>query len=89
MRLWRALLPTLAASLAPGGVLVYETFADGHQHFGRPARADFLLRRGELLAGAWAEAFGGIKVGPRGPPLLGGKAPSARSAAELVPPDQQ
>jgi SAM-dependent methyltransferase len=55
--LWRALLPTLAASLAPGGVLIYETFADGHQHFGRPARADFLLRRGELLA-----AFAGLRV---------------------------
>jgi SAM-dependent methyltransferase len=55
--LWRALLPTLGASLAPGGVLIYETFADGQQHFGRPARADFLLRRGELLA-----AFAGLRV---------------------------
>ena len=55
--LWRALLPMLGASLAPGGVLIYETFADGHQHFGRPARADFLLRRGELLA-----AFAGLRV---------------------------
>jgi len=48
--LWRPLLPRLLSSLAPGGVLVYETFADGHQKIGRPARPDFLLRRGELLA---------------------------------------
>ncbi len=48
--LWRALLPTLVASLAPGGVLVYETFAVGNETVGRPSRADFLLRPGELLA---------------------------------------
>lgn len=47
--LWRPLLPTLLASVAPGGVLVYETFADGNAQFGRPSRADFLLQRGELL----------------------------------------
>lgn len=47
--LWRALLPRIAQSLAPGGVLVYETFADGQQHFGRPSKPEFLLQRGELL----------------------------------------
>jgi SAM-dependent methyltransferase len=47
--LWRPLLPTLLASLAPGGVLLYETFALGNETVGRPARADFLLQRGELL----------------------------------------
>ncbi len=47
--LWRALLPTIVQSLNPGGVLIYETFADGHQNVGRPSRPDFLLRRGELL----------------------------------------
>lgn len=47
--LWRPLLPTLIASVAPGGVLLYETFADGNGQFGRPSRADFLLQRGELL----------------------------------------
>ena len=35
--------------VAPGGVLLYETFADGNAQFGRPSRADFLLQRGELL----------------------------------------
>jgi SAM-dependent methyltransferase len=47
--LWRPLLPTLVASLCPGGVLLYETFAAGNESVGRPRRADFLLARGELL----------------------------------------
>ena len=47
--LWRPLLHTLVHSLAPGGVLIYETFAAGNEQFGRPARADFLLQSGELL----------------------------------------
>lgn len=47
--LWRPLLPTLVESLASGGVLLYETFAQGNETVGRPARPDFLLRPGELL----------------------------------------
>lgn len=48
--LWRPLFPVLLASLAPGGVLLYETFALGHASVGRPSRPDFLLRAGELLS---------------------------------------
>ena len=48
--LWRPLLPTLTAALAEGGVLLYETFAAGNETVGRPARPDFLLAAGELLA---------------------------------------
>ena len=48
--LWRPLLPTLVASVAPGGVLLYETFAAGNETVGRPSRPDFLLAPGELLA---------------------------------------
>ena len=55
--LWRALFPAIRDSLAPGGVLIYETFADGHQTVGRPSRPDFLLQRGELL-----RAFAGLRV---------------------------
>lgn len=55
--LWRPLLPRLAESLAPGGVIVYETFADGQQHFGRPANPEFLLRPGELL-----QAFASLRI---------------------------
>ena len=47
--LWRPLWPQLLASLAPGAVLVYETFADGNQTVGKPSRPDFLLQPGELL----------------------------------------
>lgn len=47
--LWRPLMPTLLGSLAPGGVLIYETFAQGNETVGRPARPDFLLQHGELL----------------------------------------
>ena len=47
--LHRPLLPVLAASLEPGGVLVYETFARGNERFGKPSNPDFLLAPGELL----------------------------------------
>ena len=55
--LWRALWPTLWASLADGGVLVYETFALGNEAYGKPSNPDFLLRPGELL-----EACRGLHV---------------------------
>ncbi|MBV7455272.1 class I SAM-dependent methyltransferase [Acidovorax sp. sif1233] len=48
--LWRPLLPTLVESVAPGGVLIYETFAHGNGTVGRPARPEFLLAPGELLS---------------------------------------
>jgi len=48
--LWRPLMPTLLASVADGGVLIYETFAAGQESVGRPSRPDVLLRPGELLA---------------------------------------
>ena len=47
--LWRPRWPQLRDCLAPGGVLLYETFAAGHGRIGRPARPEFLLRPGELL----------------------------------------
>lgn len=47
--LWRALVPALHASLAPGGVLLWETFSLGQQEIGRPRNPDFLLQPGELL----------------------------------------
>jgi len=47
--LWRPLWPTLLDSLAPGGVLLYETFAHGNASVSKPSRPDFLLQPGELL----------------------------------------
>lgn len=48
--LWRARLPDIVAAVAPGGVLLYETFAAGNETIGKPSRADFLLQPGELIA---------------------------------------
>ena len=47
--LYRPLFETLFESLAPGGVLIYETFAAGNGQFGKPSNPDFLLRPGELI----------------------------------------
>ncbi|MFM2119726.1 MAG: hypothetical protein RL722_1194, partial [Pseudomonadota bacterium] len=47
--LWRPNWPRLAGLLAPGGWLIYETFALGQETVGRPSRPDFLLAPGELL----------------------------------------
>jgi len=47
--LHRPLFAQLVAALAPGGVLIYETFMAGNERFGRPSNAEFLLRPGELL----------------------------------------
>lgn len=48
--LWRPILPDIVAAVAPGGVLIYETFRLGNERFGRPSNPNFLLRPGELLA---------------------------------------
>ncbi|MDR2296795.1 MAG: methyltransferase domain-containing protein [Comamonas sp.] len=47
--LWRPLWPQILDSVKPGGVLLYETFGQGNEAFGKPSRADFLLAPGELL----------------------------------------
>lgn len=47
--LWRPLMPTLLASLADTGVLIYETFAAGNERVGKPSNPNFLLQPGELL----------------------------------------
>jgi SAM-dependent methyltransferase len=48
--LHRPLLPSLLAALSPGGVLIYETFAEGNSALGgRVRNPDYLLRPGELL----------------------------------------
>ncbi len=55
--LWRERLPALIASLAPGGMLIYETFASGNETVGKPSNPKFLLRPGELL-----QACAGLRV---------------------------
>jgi SAM-dependent methyltransferase len=51
--LHRPLFAALKGALAPGGLLIYETFAAGNAAFGRPSNPDYLLRPRELL-----EVFG-------------------------------
>lgn len=46
--LWRPRLPDVLALLAPGGVLIYETFMIGNEAYGKPSNPDFLLAPGEL-----------------------------------------
>ena len=47
--LWRPLLPAILQAVAPGGVLIYETFTAGNETVGKPSRPEFLLLPGELL----------------------------------------
>ncbi|WP_020593217.1 class I SAM-dependent methyltransferase [Kiloniella laminariae] len=47
--LHRPLLPLLSDLLEPEGILIYETFMQGNEKFGRPNNPDFLLRSQELL----------------------------------------
>jgi SAM-dependent methyltransferase len=68
----RAIFPTLAALLRPGGLLLWETFTLEQRRFGPPHRAAWLLDAGELprlceAAGlVVVESREGI-VGPDGP----------------------
>ena len=55
--LYRPLLPAIGRAMAPGGLLIYETFAIGNERLGRPRNPDFLMRSGELL-----EAFAMLTV---------------------------
>ena len=50
--LHRPVLRDIVGAVAPGGVLLYETFARGQERFGRPQNPDFLLKPGELLDAA-------------------------------------
>jgi len=48
--LYRPFLDQLPQMLCEGGVLIYETFADGNATFGKPSNPNFLLKPGELLS---------------------------------------
>ena len=48
--LFRPLMEGLINAVAPGGVLIYETFSRGNEAFARPCNPDHLLRSGELLS---------------------------------------
>jgi len=47
--LHRPLMAALLEAVAPGGVLLYQTFMEGNERFGKPSNPAFLLKDGELL----------------------------------------
>jgi hypothetical protein len=47
--LHRPILPAIVAAVGPGGLLLYETFAQGNERFGKPSNPAFLLAPGELI----------------------------------------
>lgn len=47
--LYRPHFSALLECVAPGGLLIYETFMLGNERFGKPSNPDFLLRPHELL----------------------------------------
>lgn len=88
--LWRPLWPRILESLAPGGVLVYETFAHGNASVGKPSRPDFLLQPGELLqvcAGLRVVAYedGYLDDPPRYVQRIAAAAPGPAAAADPPP----
>ena len=47
--LYRPLFSKILGSLAPKGVLIYQTFAVGNEKYGRPRNPEYLLSNDELL----------------------------------------
>ena len=89
--LWRPLMPTLLASLAPGGVLLYETFAQGQETVGKPSRPEFLLCPGELLdvcRGLRIVAFedGFLQAAPGQAPRFVQRVAAVREVAQVAAP---
>jgi SAM-dependent methyltransferase len=73
--LWRPLAPALAEALAPGGLLLYETFTQAQEKLRHgPRNPAFLLATGELprlFPGLRVEAFEeGLVESARGPEAL-------------------
>jgi len=55
--LHRPLFPALVRAMAPGALLLYETFTVEQARHGKPANPDFLLHHGEL-----AERLGSLEI---------------------------
>ena len=53
--LQRDILSDICGAVAPGGLLIYETFGTGNESYSRPRSPDFLLKPGELLETVRAE----------------------------------
>ena len=55
--LHRPRLDLLFSLVAPGGLMIYETFARGNERYGKPSSPAFLLAPGELVAAAHRNRF--------------------------------
>lgn len=47
--LHRPLFNNFFNALAPGGLIIYETFAEGNEYLGHPKNPEYLLKNNELL----------------------------------------
>jgi SAM-dependent methyltransferase len=89
--LWRPLLPAIVDAVAPGGFLLYETFAVGNEAYGKPSRPDFLLEPCELLAACAAlqviaYEHGFLAAPPRVVQRIAcGKSPTPQSLESAIP----
>jgi SAM-dependent methyltransferase len=72
--LHRPLLPHIIGAVAPTGLLLYETFAQGNERLGKPSNPDFLLRPGELAMAVAGHleilAFEDLELGPPRPAVI-------------------
>lgn len=55
--LHRPRLGLLFGLVAPGGLMIYETFAQGNERYGKPSNPAFLLAPGELYSAAARAGF--------------------------------
>lgn len=72
--LHRPILPRIVGAIARGGLLLYETFAQGNERFGKPRNPDHLLRPGELRQAVDGSlevlAFEDLELGPPHPAVI-------------------
>jgi SAM-dependent methyltransferase len=72
--LHRPILGDIIDAVAPGGLLLYETFAQGNERFGKPRNPDHLLRAGELREAVSGRldilAFEELELGPPNPAVI-------------------
>ena len=72
--LHRPILADVIGAVAPGGLLLYETFAQGNERFGKPHNPDHLLRAGELREAVSGRldilAFEDLELGPPRPAVI-------------------
>lgn len=78
--LHRPLLPVLVDAVAPGGVLLYDTFMVGQERLGHPRNPNFLLRPGELRRAV----AGHLEVHDAAEGLVEGPRPAQRQAIAAV-----